>query len=212
MRMVEGKARVARASFIREAPDIRRQSLIDATARCLAEKGVGGTSVRAICQKAGVSAGLLTHYFSGIDALIVATYRDVGGRVLQAGNIAAEAAGDDPRARLEAFVLATFRPPVLDPDLLATWIAFWSLTKTDPEITAAHAEHYGSYRRSVEVLISDCAPGLSSNEIRLAAIGVTALVDGLWLELCLDPTNFTSEEASAMTRRWIAQLLGDIPG
>ncbi|MBK5263882.1 MAG: TetR family transcriptional regulator, partial [Alphaproteobacteria bacterium] len=50
---------MTRAAFSREAADFRRQAMIDATAACLAEKGVAGTSVRAICKQAGVSAGLL---------------------------------------------------------------------------------------------------------------------------------------------------------
>ena len=70
-----------RARFVRESADVRRQAMIDATARCLAERGVGGTSVRAICARAGVSSGLLTHYFAGVDALILATYGDVGAKV-----------------------------------------------------------------------------------------------------------------------------------
>ena len=65
----------------RESADFRRQSLIDATAASLAELGVAGTSVRAICARAGVSPGLLTHYFDGIDDLVAATYRDVTDRV-----------------------------------------------------------------------------------------------------------------------------------
>ncbi|MFP5435355.1 MAG: TetR family transcriptional regulator, partial [Alphaproteobacteria bacterium] len=116
-----------RAKFVRETPDVRRQALIEATARCLAEKGVGGTSVRAICAQAGVSSGLLTHYFEGVNALILATYLDVGATVSAALDQAVEEAGDDPRDRLRACLQANFRAPILDPDLLATWIAFWSL-------------------------------------------------------------------------------------
>src|SRR3546814_4075120 len=88
---VEG--RPERARFVRESADVRRQALIEATARCLAEKGVGGTSVRAICAYAGVSAGLLTHYFDGVDALILATYRDVGEKVAAAMERAVAEAG-----------------------------------------------------------------------------------------------------------------------
>src|SRR3546814_11133577 len=61
---------VTRAAFSREAADFRRQAMIDATAACLAEKGVAGTSVRSICMRAGVSSGLLRHYFDGVGALI----------------------------------------------------------------------------------------------------------------------------------------------
>ncbi len=199
---------MTRVSFIREDPDVRRQSLIDATAKCLAEKGVSGTSVRAICARAGVSAGLLTHYFSGIDELIVATYRDVGARVATTLELATEQAGGDPIARLQAYVVASFRSPVLDPDLLATWIAFWSLVKTDPAIAKVHEEIYADSRRGMERLIGDCLGATAKpDDVRLAAVAITALVDGLWLELCLDGRSFSSQEASAIAARWIETLI-----
>lgn len=196
-----------RARFVREAADVRRQALIEATARCLAEKGVGGTSVRAICARAGVSSGLLTHYFDGVDALILATYADVGARVSAALDAAIEAAGDDPRDRLRACLQANFREPILDPDLLATWIAFWSLVKSDPAIAAVHADVYGGTRAQLEGLLQAAAPALSSSQTRIAAISLSALVDGLWLELCLDRSTFSPEEAQAMVEDAMLKLL-----
>jgi AcrR family transcriptional regulator len=192
--------------FVRESPDVRRQALIDATALCLAERGAAGTSVRAISARAGVSSGLLTHYFEGVDALILATYRDVCGRVARALEEAVGEAGDAPRARLRAYVVANFRAPVLDADLLATWIAFWSLVKSNPAMSAAHAEMYGVGRARMEALLQEAAPGMTGAQVRLAAIGLTALVDGLWLELCLDPSNFSASEADRILTDWMDAL------
>ncbi|CAN5400744.1 TetR family transcriptional regulator C-terminal domain-containing protein [soil metagenome] len=197
-----------RASFVRESADVRRQSLIDATAQCLAERGVTGTSVRAISKLAGVSSGLLTHYFDGIDSLILATYRDLGKRVSLATDRAVEAAGSDPRARLEAFVLASFAPPVLDPKLLVTWVAFWSLVHGRSDMAQAHAEMYTQYRNDLSEHLAAVRPEKDAAGIRLAAIGIAALVDGLWLELCLDPATFTVEEAYALARRCIESHVG----
>lgn len=196
-----------KSSFIRESADVRRQALIDAAIQCLAELGVAGTSVRAICARAGVSPGLLTHYFEGIDALILAAYHDVGARVARAIEDMVAAAGANPRARLEAYVCASFRPPVLDADLLATWIAFWSLIKARPDIAQAHAAVYGGYRAEMESLIAACVPDMPQKERHLAAVGISALVDGLWLELCLDSSQFSPEDATAMAQRWIAELI-----
>ncbi|MDI1296871.1 MAG: transcriptional regulator BetI [bacterium] len=196
-----------RAKFIREAADVRRQALIEATAQCLAKKGVGGTSVRAICARAGVSSGLLTHYFDGVDALILATYRDVGSKVSAAMEQAIEDAGPVPCDRLRAFLQSNFRPPVLDSALLATWIAFWSLVKTSPEIAAAHAEIYGASRIALEALLRDAVPQMTAAQARIAAISLTALVDGLWLELCLDPATFSDVEAQAMVEQAMLQLM-----
>ena len=39
------------------------------------------------------------------------------------------------------------------------------------------------------------------------AIALSALVDGLWLELSLDPSTFTPAQASAMAVRWVDSLL-----
>lgn len=194
---------MTRAAFTRGEPDERRQSLIDAARAVLAEHGVAGVSVRAICARAGVSPGLLRHYFAGIDALIAATYVNVGAQVSATLAQARDAAGPDPRARLTAFVIANFRPPVSDPALLATWIGFWSLVKSDAGIARLHGEIYAAYRADVEALLGDC--GLA--EPRLGAIALTALIDGLWLELCLAPGVFTPEEAIAIAERQIAALL-----
>ena len=192
------EVRPERARFVRESADFRRQALIEATARCLAEKGVGGTSVRAICAYAGVSAGLLTQYFDGVDALILATYRDVGEKVAAAMERAVAEAGPDPRDRLWAYLRSNFQPPVLDPNLLATWISFWSLNKTNPAIAATHAETYGGGRERMEVLLREAAPQIPRPDARIAAIGLTAMIDGLWLELCLDSSTFTIAEALGM--------------
>lgn len=194
--------------FVRESPDVRRQALIDATALCLAERGAAGTSVRAICSRAGVSSGLLTHYFDGVDALILATYRDVCARVAHALEQAVAQAGDDPRARLRAHILANFRAPVLDTDLLATWIAFWSLVRSNPAMSAVHAEMYGAGRMRMEALLQEAVPAMTAAQVRLAAIGLTALVDGLWLELCLDPSNFSASEADRILTDWMDTLVG----
>lgn len=188
----------ARARFVRETADVRRQALIEATACCLAEKGVAGTSVRAICARAGVSAGLLTHYFDGVEALIIATYRDVGMKVSATLDAAVEAAGPDPRDRLRTCLQANFTGPILDPDLLATWIAFWSLVKSEPKIAAVHAQVYGATRRQMEQLLHAAAPAMPAQQARIAAISLQALVDGLWLELCLDRSAFSAEEAQTM--------------
>ncbi len=193
-------------SYTRAEPDARRRSLIEAAARVLAARGAAGASVRVICAEAGVSPGLLRHYFEGIDALIAATYRWTGERVATALAEAEERAGSDPRVRLLAYVTASFRDPIADPQLLATWIAFWSLVKANPEMERLHGEVYGEYRAGLEVLLAEC--GLAAAEVRLGAVAVAALVDGLWLELCLAPGTFTAEEASAIAARTIEGVLG----
>ncbi|SNS06709.1 transcriptional regulator, TetR family [Sphingomonas laterariae] len=197
---------MSRATFTREEADSRRQDLIDACARKLADGGVAAATVRAICAEAGVSPGLLRHYFAGIDDLVAATYRTVGERVKAALDAAVAQADHRPRARLSAYVVASFRAPIADPALLATWIAFWSLVKANAAIAHLHADIYGGYRAGIEALLAE--NGVAPGDCRLKAVAITALVDGLWLELCLAPDTFTPDEAAEMAERWLDALLG----
>ena len=193
-------------AFRRAEPDARRLSLVEACARVLARDGVGGASVRAIALEAGVSAGLVGHYFSGIDALIAATYAHVGEQVDCATAQAVAAAGPDPRARLDAFATASFRAPIADPDLLATWIAFWSLVRSRPAIARQHDEQYAAVRAALHDLLGQC--GVAAERLPGSAIAVTALIDGLWLELSLGQAPFTLEEAETLAERWLDSVAG----
>ena len=191
----------AQPAFTRANPDERRQSLIEATARVLAEKGAAGVSVRAICAEAGVSPGLLRHYFTGVSEAIAETYRWTGQQIARALDRAVQAAGDDPRARVIAYVAASFRPPIASPDLLASYVAFWGLSRSDPLVAHVRAAIYAEFREGLEALLLAWQPELS--EPRLTAIGLSALIDGLWLELSLGDAPFSAEEAQALAELWL---------
>ena len=194
-----------RASFTRSAPDARRQSLLEATARCLAHRGAAGVSVRTICAEAGVSSGLLRHYFTSVSDAIAETYRWTGEQIGRALEEAVSAAGSEARARLLAYLTASFRPPNASPELLASYIALWSLSRTDPAIAAVRSEVYADFRAGLESLVADYRPALLDK--RLPAVALTALIDGLWLELSLGQAPFTAEEASSLAEKWLDALL-----
>lgn len=195
----------ARQAFTRESADARRTGLIEATAAVLAEQGLAGTNVRAICAKAGVSPGLLRHYFAGIDDLVAATYRATSDRMDAIFAAAVEGAGPDPRARLNAYLTASFRPPVTDPELLGAWTAFWALARSDARMVQIHAESYAGYRARLGDLLIAC--GVTPAEAEKLAILLTAMVDGLWLELSLDAESFGAGAAVAMVERAVGALV-----
>ena len=136
--------------------------------------------------------------------LIATTYRWTGDRVQSALAKAVAGAPQTPRKQLLAYLTASFAPPIADPELLATWLAFWALTKTDSQIARLHGEIYRDYRAELETLLAAFSPG----DHRLAAVALAALVDGLWLELSLGNAPFSREEAGALVEKWLDALLG----
>ena len=198
----------AEPRFTRDLPEVRKRKLIEATAQCLAEFGHAGTSVRAVAAKANVSPGLVAHHFKGIDELIVATYDHVGGQVAETLSEAMNSAPDDAESKLRAFIDVSFKPPVLDRDLLAIWLSFWSLVRRDPGVRKVHKKVYADYRRRLEELIANISAARRFKiDAHLAALGFTAMLDGLWLELCLDPTTFSREDALRIAHAWIDDLV-----
>ena len=198
----------AEPRFTRDLPEVRKRKLIEATAQCLAEFGHAGTSVRAVAARANVSPGLVAHHFKGIDELIVATYDHVGRQVAETLTHAMDSAPDDAESKLRAFIDVSFKPPVLDSDLLAIWLSFWSLVRRDAGVRKVHKRVYTDYRRRLEGLIADIAGARRIKiDAHLAALGFTAMLDGLWLELCLDPTIFSREDALRIAHAWVDDLV-----
>ena len=195
--------------YERRAADDRRQALIEATIASLRRHGHEGLSVRRIAAEAGVSIGLINHHFPNKNALIAESYRHFSRLLSEGFGTAVSRAAPDPRARLRAFFEANFSRPNLDPQVLTAWIVFWSLFRQSPEIRKVHDEVGRGYGGLLRTLLADFmqANARPRFELRLAEIGLTALLDGLWLEWCLDPKNFRPAEAVALCEALIENLL-----
>ena len=214
-------ARTARKPrFERQLPEVRRRALIDATIECLKRYGHEGLSIRTTSAQAGVSVGLINHHFPNKDELIAAAYRHFNAELVGGMQAAVARAPDTPQARMRAFLEASFSPPNLDAEVLAVWVVFWGMYRHSRLIQRVHNETYQAYVELVhgmlEALVREARskragktrPGAFAAplDMRLAAIGLTALLDGLWLEWCLEPGTFRPAEATAMCEAWITSL------
>lgn len=195
--------------FSRQAPDQRRRALLDATLKCLEERGAERTSIRSICREAGVSLGLVNHHYQGKDALIADAYDQVSSDLLGTLTAAVEEEGGDARQRLSAFFRASFSPLILDSGLLRTWLSFWSMTHKSELIASVHDRTYGAYLATLEELLQGLADERPDNRLdtRLAAIGLSGMLDGLWLEWCLNPRTFTADEGVRLCEAFLDGVL-----
>jgi TetR/AcrR family transcriptional repressor of bet genes len=194
--------------YRREQPDARRDSLVEATLRSLAAHGHDGASVRRIAAEAGVSVGLINHHYASIDELIAAAYEKVALGIVRQLTEATEASPPSPRERLNAFFRASCSPAIINPDLLGVWVVFWSMIKHSPIMQETQRHTFAEYRAILERHLTDYAAeiGLNDTDMRLSAIGLSALLDGIWLELCLNPTGFAPEDAVRLCEAWIDGL------
>ena len=197
-----------RKPYRREAEDKRRQALVEATLDLVAEGGAKSATVRAIAQRAGVTAGLIRHYFQGKDQLVTAAYRFHMDRMTDESAAVLNASPNDAFARLTAFVAAALKPPVVDPQALILWATFLQETHRDPAMKATHSQTYLSFRDMLQGLIAELpVSGDAANQRRLA-IACNAVIDGLWMEGCVLPEAFAQNELVEIGVRSVGAILG----
>jgi AcrR family transcriptional regulator len=198
--------------FERKLPEDRRKALIDATLSCLAREGTAGLSVRKISAEAGISIGLVNHHYKGKDELVGAAYEAFSLGLLDATRERIAAAGPTARVRLSAYVEGLLAPPMLKRDTLRVWVAFWSIIENSVPMMDVHDRTYAEYRQLLADLLTEAGRAAGAPDIdgRLAAIALTALLDGLWLEWCLNPNTFSPEEAVAVCENWIDALFAGL--
>ncbi len=197
-----------RRKFRREGEEKRREALIAATVALVSEAGAGFATVRAIADRAGVTPGLIRHYFATREDLLRAAYRQVMESMTAESLVAAEQAGETPEARLAAFVGASFRPPVLDPQRLGVWAGFLDMVRRDPAVRDIHETTYLSYRNQLQGLIAQLDRPADEGQLRREAIACNAVIDGLWMEGSALPDAFAEGELAQIGLSAIGAVLG----
>ncbi|WP_019172729.1 TetR family transcriptional regulator C-terminal domain-containing protein [Pseudaminobacter salicylatoxidans] len=202
----------SRRKFRREGEGRRRQDLIEATLDCVAEKGLQGATVRAIALRAGVTGGLIRHYFPGKEDLLQAAYATIVGRMTEQAKAALAMEGAGPRRRLAAFVAANLGPPVVDTRVFSLWAGFIGRAHSDPALSLAHREGYLGFRNEVEALVAEVleAEGRVAGkaELRRHAIAINGIIDGLWIEGCLASDIFEPGELADIGIATVEAQLG----
>lgn len=184
---------------------IRRQQLIKATMAAIDEVGLADATVMRIARHAGVSAGIISHYFGGKDGLLEATMRQILSDLGEA--VAARRRGlatSSPRAHLGAIIDGNFDGSQITGPVAKTWLAFWASSMHRP--TLARLQRVND-RRLYANLCHQFRRLMSRHEARACARALAALIDGLWLRGALTPDGLNSDEARRLAHDYLDRLL-----
>lgn len=184
----------------KDVEDGRRRQLIAATVDMLAEVGFGSTTLALIGRRAGVSAGLISHYFEDKDGLLEATLRSLASRLAR-GTIERLKAARTPRERVQAVIDATLAPEEFDPRTCGVWLAFWGQVSHSARLKRVQNVYQqrmlSNLRQALRHLVPDA-------DARRLALALAAMIDGLWLRATLSSPNETdSATARAMAASFI---------
>jgi len=177
----------------------RRRSLIDATVDAIHERGYSDVTMAQIAKRAGVSGGLVHHYFGSKDQLLAATMRHLLtelGRAIREGLAKAET----PRERISAIIAGNFAVDQFQPAVIAAWLAFYVQSRTTD-----------SNNRLLRIYAARLASNLTHNlrafmpqaDARRVAEGTASMIDGVWIRQALSDAKTDRTAAIAMVENYV---------
>jgi betaine-aldehyde dehydrogenase len=178
----------------------RRNQLIGVTIDSLAELGYVSSTLAQIAGRAGVSPGLVAHYFGDKDGLLEAAFRSLSRRV--GDQVRARLArARTPRGRIQAVIDATLAPAEFDQRTGTAWLAFWGQVVHAPCLKRVQRVYQ---RRTLSNLLHALKRLLPPDEARSLAYMVAAMIDGVWLRAALSEwTEADSESARALLTAFV---------
>jgi betaine-aldehyde dehydrogenase len=159
----------------------RRRQLIEVTIDSLAELGYVGTTLAQIAGRAGVSPGLVAHYFGDKDGLLDAAFRSLARRVGDQVRTRLRQISS-PRARIQAVIDANLSLEEFAQRTGTAWLAFWGQVLHVPSLKRVQSAYQ---RRTLTNLRSSLKKLVPPDEAQSLAAMIAAMIDGVWLRAAL---------------------------
>lgn len=163
---------------------IRQAQLIHATLTVIDRVGLADASLALIAKEAGVSTGIVSHYFGDKNGLLDACMRQILSDLYTAVEHYRHQADDRPEAQIRAIIDGNFDVSQIAGPVLKTWLAFWTNSLHQPDLQRLQRIND---RRLYSNLASQFARVLEPQQARNAGASLAALIDGLWLRMTLAP-------------------------
>jgi AcrR family transcriptional regulator len=193
------------------ANDDKAQRILQAARTVLARKGYAATTINRVAQEAGVSRGLLHYYFKNKEDLlarVIEVNMQASVDIVQDLFARSSSAADFSR-QLSSMLRNLLKS---DPDFFNLFLEAWSVARQSPTLDQRFQVLYSRFRGAI-------GQGLEAAAIRWrqtallstqgTAFLITAIIDGLGLQLVTEPRLIEDEDLWAAVEKSIGQLLGE---
>ena len=182
----------------------RRRAFVEAAIRSIHDRGFVDLTTGDVAREAGLSQGLVHHYFGSKSALFIATMRHL---LIEFGAGVSERLREarSPRERLSAIVDGSFCDEQLQPEVISAWLTFYVQALTEPEVRRLLLIYQ---RRLISNLRHEYRRLPTRESAEVAAESTAAMIDGLWLRRVLGDAEPHGESALAIMEAHIDSQLG----
>lgn len=185
--------------------DIRRRDLQAAAYEVLQEHGFGGATVARVAARAGMSPGIVHHYFKNKDELLEAAIRYANAGIREAV-IHRLGHASSPAERVEAIILGNFEPTLFTKGHANAWVSFCAQVPHSPRYERIQKAFHRRLRSNLTHALKGALP---EPDISRICGEISTLIDGLWLRRSIvGGEEFTRDEA---LRQLYAYMEANIP-
>jgi TetR/AcrR family transcriptional regulator, transcriptional repressor of bet genes len=189
-----------------------RSRLIEATIASIAQDGLAGASIEKITRRAGVSRGLVRHYFGAKSNLLAEAFQKLAQDFREMLGMDLTDFPDSDRAaelRLRRSILPMFERLAPAPDRQYAWFGFWALARSEPQIEQLNHELYEEIERYLGGQVADVAARRGMTvDAEAAGRGLAAMMEGAWVHSIIGVEGMTLAEAQRLSLDYVARLLG----
>lgn len=161
---------------------LRKQQLIDATLESIGKHGLQSTTIITISKIAGLSSGIISHYFGGKQGLIEATIKHLLEQLTLALLERVSPKKLNAAERLNMIIEVNFTSFQRSTPTIKTWLSFWAESMHDPKLK--RLQNINS-RRLYSNLLFSFRQLLAEDVAIIASQKTAAMIDGLWLRCAL---------------------------
>lgn len=188
---------------------MRRDELVDAAIAVVGEEGMSGATMAVIARRAGMSAGLVNHYFDSKEELLALAMRNLSNLFRQ-DILKLAPANPTPAQRLKAIVDGSFAPQHLgSPKRAVTWMQFMIAAQTEPRIKHLYHLTGARFVSNIRYAVKQLVP---ANEVDDIVDGIAALIDGFFWQNAGEYVEEDLERARRICWRYICLLIPGIEG
>jgi TetR/AcrR family transcriptional repressor of bet genes len=188
--------------------EARRIQLMEATIDCIAARGFAELTLADVAKAAGLSVGIVNFYFRSKDVLLIETLRHLVADYIQQTNENIRSAGPSAAAQVEAMIESDFHRAVANRKKVTVWYAFWGETRWRPEFLKICQQLSDSFHDETREVFARLIAegGYAAVDADLVARGFDAMIDGLWLDMLINPKAVDREAAKQVVRTFLAGI------
>ncbi|KRD64205.1 MULTISPECIES: transcriptional regulator BetI [Sinorhizobium/Ensifer group] len=183
--------------------EIRRRELRRAAFEVLQKEGMAGATLEKVATHAGASKGIVLHYFANKQELFEHAMREANAALKEAVVVRLNRART-PRERLEAIIEANFEERFFQPSVCHAWLSLCAEVPREPQLARIQKVIHARMRSNLLSALVDLLP---AEDCETVALGITSLIDGLWLRLGLQSEGLTRDTALSQMRDYLAHRI-----